>query len=954
METGRPKDLGFLKDFSGLEVAKLLEVQDKARLSALVDQYRHYTMGEIADVPFQNRAVQTALKPRTGTTALEIATGGGKTVIAAKIAKEFIASGGKVVYVCPNAAALGSEVSGIIQIFHRVFSHYGVLARIGQVNVPSKVNDVNFFTPMGLIGLRRTSVALFDQLLDLSTLILLDEAHHFPEDAEGILKVFGEIPKIAKDRFHDRGKKVVAFTATYGRLDGKTVVGKAPGFKFTIKNSVDEGRAPEVHGVQIYLPFRCPNAKTIASDIDLRLDGEDYVSYWRLIAGYMTEIWRRRPVPFAAFVRLRSEAAYLVQLFNKASGLEGNGLAVLTGDIPVPERERIINAVKDGSLIGYVTCGVGVESIDIPRLEVIHLIQRTKSINKIVQAVGRALRPWKGKPRALVVDYQVMKESVINGCNGILLYAQGAGVDPAKVKKRANGSAIVAIEGAPTVLMPDGATFGECERWVVRGLRGVLPKLKKPAAPQAEKLEIDPRVGRLAIDTMVLPYVTPPKDHWVFTGLYIEKSYRHLDKHAIQELAFSFIKTGRNLPDQFHRMNPDSYLVDGSSEVTADMFKRRYPDLSGNITVPMVWYLKELRDCISDFTNPERTSGSSGRRIYDGDFSWRVKFRKPRWRCLRTAFAYRDRAIFYILTGGRANYFGLCPGYGLTRFEILVKDKERSVLESVADMKFEELARELELFHLVDGEFPAYLNEDPDFLKLPSCEADIRYGDAEYASRREEDIYVGRRSFVEMIVDAVYASFLRKLRKREMSSAQWADLDEELQAVLCGERADLAEGLKPYKDEIYLATHIESARKEHRDRMASSDEFNIRRKDYRSGISRRNAIKLLWLSRSNVGFKNLIEHLEPGSSENDLLLLRKTFEMKRLEELSETDENLRRLMQAARAGEAPPDGLAVENSTCTLIRNGFEEFLYDERIDWLRKLENERSRHSGLAIQAAP
>lgn len=1088
METERPKDLGFLKDFAGLDVAKLLGVQDKARLSALVDRYRYYTTGEIAEVEFQTRAVKAVLEPRTGTMALEIATGGGKTVIAAQVAKEHVAAGGKAVYVCPNAAALGSEISGIIQIFHRVFSYYKVPARIGQVNAPSKVNDVNFFTPMGLLGLRKTSPALFDQLLDLSTVILLDEAHHFPENDNGALKVFGEVPKIAKERFHDRGKKVVAFTATYGRLDGKTVVGKAPGFKFTVKDSVEEGRAPEVHGMQIYLPFKCPNAtRTAGSDFDLKLDDQDYIAYWRLIAGYMTEIWRRRPVPLAAFVRLRVEAAYLVKLFNLASGLKEKGLAVLTGDMSVPERERVINAVKDGSLMGYVTCGVGVESIDIPKLEVIHLIQRTRSINKVVQAVGRALRPWKGKPRALIVDYQVMKENIINGCNGILLYAKGAGIDPDQTKTRANGSALVAIDGAPSTIIPDQATFGECEEWVIRGIKkdvchtekllrlaatGVeRPKestpgewegvpmrvlayafyrlrdennkeydqsflerlrkienvhiswlLKRGEDMQERKREIlrraatgepkpkwnskdhelavclsywtskkDPRYDavfteklrqlrpdwfgelphRMAripateIDPRILkygaspafppPFQTPAKDHWISTGIFVERSTNRMEKGELQSVILDFVRTGRSFPTYFTRGNPDCYFVSGSVSVPASRFRHKDPTLVGNvddeILVPTVWYLKDFTDDISDFTDRDSRSGALGHRLYDADFSWQMKFKRPHLKFLRSAFTSRDRAILYMLHGGMQSAVR-CPAYGLTKFELLVKERERKILGSIQDIDFEDMARELELFYLVDGEFPMYLNEDADILSLPSCEADIRYRDAEYVIRpRPYFDGIDRFSRVEQMINEVYLKIFRKLQAREISSSGWADLDESFQDVLCADKRTTWSNLDPFSDDIQSITDIETLRKEHRNDIVSRHVTTVTKKDYRKGIDRFEAIRLLWLSKTNYKICHMIEKLEPGAAEEPILMLRKTRNAKKLEELALQNEKLRGLMDAARSGEPFPKGISIEGD---LIGHGFEEFLYDERIDWLRELENERARNVGMAVQAAP
>jgi hypothetical protein len=361
---------------------------------------------------------------------------------------------------------------GIIQIFHQVMNHHRIRARLGRINEPSKTNRVNFFTPGSLISLKRTNRAFFDQLMRRSGLLLLDEAHHFPDEDKGELKIFGQMGRIAKEHFLSCGKKVVAFTGTYGRLDGRPVIGGKPDYRFSVQQSVNEGRCPEIHGAQIYLPFQCPQAKKVGTDYDLALKDEEYAKYWRMVAGYMAEFWNRYPAPLVALVRMKREALYLAQLFNRASGLGSRGLGVLIANTSAPERQSLIRGIRSGERAGYVTCGVGVESLDIPAIEVVHLVQRTKSINKIVQFVGRALRPHTKKRRALVVDYQVKKENIIQACSGLLLYAQGVGVAAETVRKTMNGGAIIALPDSGTpVPVPDSKTLGECEEWVIRECR---------------------------------------------------------------------------------------------------------------------------------------------------------------------------------------------------------------------------------------------------------------------------------------------------------------------------------------------------------------------------------------------------------------------------------------------------------------------------------------------------
>lgn len=453
-----------------LSILKLLEVNDRAKLLAASDRYQVFKAGEIHDLWYQKKIVKDACRKTSGPYAYQLPPGAGKTFPSAEISARFQRHG-KTIYVCPNTAAMGDDSSGIIQKFHRMYAKLGIKARIGRVNETTTLNDVHFFTPASLLGLKRLQKSLFDRIIKEAALLVVDEAHHFMDETDGRHKIFGQIPKLAFAYFEKKRKKVVAFTATYGRLDGKPLIVHTPDFKLTVQDVVNEGRCPEIHAIQIFLPFKCPKARDSKLDYDLGLRGKEYEDYWRMVAGVIIKTCESNPAPFAAFVRLKTEAAYLAEVFNHSSGMGDRGMAVLTSNTPMPERLRIIEKINTGKLAGYVTCGVGEEAIDIPKLEVIHFIKRTRSDIKLLQALGRGLRVAEGKQRTVFVDYQVMKESVIKACNGIVRLAKISDLDPAEVLKKTNGGPIISIKGSKTAIIPGAETFGETEALIVRQLQ---------------------------------------------------------------------------------------------------------------------------------------------------------------------------------------------------------------------------------------------------------------------------------------------------------------------------------------------------------------------------------------------------------------------------------------------------------------------------------------------------
>lgn len=467
--------------FSAKSWRESLKNSDKAKLQVSIDRYRYSKPGVIEERPYQKMAVDAACKKTKGLFSLELWTGAGKSILAADISLRFLAAGKKVIFICPNRTGLGVagdgeelKPDGIIGKFDILFrSKAPNTYQFGALNETTALNDIHFFLPHKFIELSKTS--LFKRLMDEVGILIVDEAHHFPEDPEGHQVLYGKIESLAREHFLGVGKKVITLTATHGRMDGKRVFGKhEPDFKISVYDAIQMGYCPVIHGISAYIDMPAPRASVRKSDFDLGFRGKELGKYLQKVAGRMIEVQKRHPkAQFCAFVRTRREANRLVRIWNHvAKKLGFLPIVALTCDVPEGIRHQHKTGLDEKKYQGYVTCDVGSESIDIPALEIVHLIRRTKSIRKLVQSIGRALRLPVGKVRALIVDYNVQEGKIIQACKGLVDYAIFQGAKPSA--RRISGGPLFLIEGS---LDPDlsGPELEEERPLLVKVLRRFKP-----------------------------------------------------------------------------------------------------------------------------------------------------------------------------------------------------------------------------------------------------------------------------------------------------------------------------------------------------------------------------------------------------------------------------------------------------------------------------------------------
>ena len=79
---------------------------------------------------------------------------------------------------------------------------------------------------------------------------------------------------------------------------------------------------------------------------------------------------------------------------------------VLTGDLPASRRRALAGAMQNGEVqVGIATGQLIGEGFDCPRLETLFLVTPIRFSGRLLQYLGRVLRPAPGKERARVFDY---------------------------------------------------------------------------------------------------------------------------------------------------------------------------------------------------------------------------------------------------------------------------------------------------------------------------------------------------------------------------------------------------------------------------------------------------------------------------------------------------------------------------------------------------------------------
>jgi len=316
--------------------------------------------------------------------ALAMATGTGKTLTAAHIIADRQAGTGEPVLFLVHRDELATQSA-------EAFGNHGL--DVGVIKAGQ--NDVGAPVMVGSVQtLARESRR--SQLPSNLDLIVVDEAHHATAASyRSLLTHVGA--------FDPQGRSVaLGLSATLSRKGGGLGrVWDNVSFTYDILDGIADGYLTDVVGQLVTVDgMSLANVKVTGGDFQKTslselLSAKDTID--TVVAAYTEHA--RKMYGFVFTPDVDSAHRY-------AAAFRGAGYAteVVWGDMPVDDRRLIMKRARAGEIQILVNCGIFTEGTDLPRFQCAVIARPTTSETLYIQMVGRVLRLFPGKGKALVLD----------------------------------------------------------------------------------------------------------------------------------------------------------------------------------------------------------------------------------------------------------------------------------------------------------------------------------------------------------------------------------------------------------------------------------------------------------------------------------------------------------------------------------------------------------------------
>lgn len=327
--------------------------------------------------PYQQQALAelSAAATRCRSIVYVLPTGGGKTVIAAELARRAAEKGNRTLFLVHRRELLRQAVETLETAVPGAF--IGVEAA-GRPSVPWAPLHVGMVQSIA----RRNNDVRPD-------IVIIDEAHH--ARAATWERVLARWPDAWR----------IGLTATPERLDGKGLRAHFDHMILgpSIRDLVRDGYLAPTRVMAPYGAMDLDGVRLNKSG-EYRADEVAERVTEKTIAAAAINYHRHAPGRPAIFFGVHTEhsrrvAAELATLGYRAAHVDGND--------PAARRDRVMNDLKTGALDVVCNCDLISEGFDAPGCEVVIMGAPTNSVTRYLQMAGRAMRPAPGKT-ALVLD----------------------------------------------------------------------------------------------------------------------------------------------------------------------------------------------------------------------------------------------------------------------------------------------------------------------------------------------------------------------------------------------------------------------------------------------------------------------------------------------------------------------------------------------------------------------
>ncbi|WP_119268366.1 DEAD/DEAH box helicase [Taklimakanibacter deserti] len=308
-------------------------------------------------------------------------TGGGKTVIATAIMKEFSDQWKKALFVV-HRREIVQQTSRKLQDLR--ISHGIIMA--GVRDRPLDRVQVAAIQTLHARAIRSDRMALPE-----ADLVIIDEAHH--ASAATYKAVIEAYPNA----------RIVGLTATPCRGDGRGLGGI---FESMLEVEQVQGLIDKGHLVRtkVFAPKAPPDLKGVKVRMGDYVEGQlaERMNTDKLVGDIVTHWHRhgekRKTVVFAVNV---AHSIHIRNEFIKSGVRCGH----IDGSTPKPERDQTLERLRRGDIDVVTNCAVLTEGWDMPDVGCCVLARPTRQMGLYRQMIGRALRSAPGKTDAIVLDH---------------------------------------------------------------------------------------------------------------------------------------------------------------------------------------------------------------------------------------------------------------------------------------------------------------------------------------------------------------------------------------------------------------------------------------------------------------------------------------------------------------------------------------------------------------------
>ena len=310
-------------------------------------------------------------------TLLVIATGLGKTIIAADIIDKCIKNGKKVLFLAHREELLSQAID-------KLKKARDVDAELEKGNVHADKSASCIVASIQSMY-RENRLSSYDKTA--FDVIIVDEAHHIAADTyQKVISYFQDA-------------KLLGMTATAKRADKIDLMNYFDSIAYTasIKDAIESGYLSDIKIETVPIKVDLSEVRTLHGDFDPNELSSALKPYLQKVAEKLKTIKDTRKT--LVFMPLISIAKEFKEICDR------NGITAKEVHGTSPDRKEILESFNKGEFSTLISTMMLTEGYDEPSIDCIINLRPTKSEGLFTQMIGRGTRLFPGKENLLILDF---------------------------------------------------------------------------------------------------------------------------------------------------------------------------------------------------------------------------------------------------------------------------------------------------------------------------------------------------------------------------------------------------------------------------------------------------------------------------------------------------------------------------------------------------------------------